>query len=230
MTPIITIRPDAGCASTIALGTSFGLTIAGHPLFRIAARKWTGPEPDEVDALLLGSANAVEYGGAELARYAAKPVHGVGEATAAAARARGFAVASVGEGGLQAILDALAALGPAGEHRLLRLAGQKHVPLHLPPGVSMATRIVYAAQSLPMGEALAAKLRGAALVLLHSAEAAKHLAGECDRLSVPKERISIAALGPRILAAAGSGWAAARSASQPRDTALLALARDMWQE
>ncbi len=226
MKPIIAIRPPKGCKATIALGQSMGLEIAGHPLFAIAPRDWIGPPPGWVDALLVGSSNAVEHAGAKLAGYADKPVHAVGEATANAARAAGLRIASVGQGGLQAVLNAL----PPGEHRLLRLAGEMHVPLKRPPGVSIELRVVYAAAPLAMDEALAAKLRSGALVLLHSAEAASHFASECARHAIDQSAIAIAALGPRILEAAGPGWAQGRAASQPRDTALLAMAREMCQD
>jgi uroporphyrinogen-III synthase len=66
-----------------------------------------------------------------------------------------------------------------------------------------------------------------ALILLHSAEAARHFASECERLGIDKGRIAIAALGPRIAVAAGSGWRDVRAAETPREAAILALARDM---
>lgn len=227
MAPIIAIRPPKGCKVTIALGQSMGLAVAGHPLFAIAARRWSGPPPERIDALLAGSSNAIEQAGELLAQYCDKPVHAVGEATADAARAAGLAIASVGQGGLQQVLDALPR---AQEHRLLRLAGEVHVPLRRPEGVSIELRVVYAADPVAMDDALAAKLRGPALVLLHSAEAAKHFASECERHAIDKSAIAIAALGPRILEAAGAGWATLKAASQPRDAALLALAREMWQK
>ncbi len=226
MTPIIAIRPPKGCDATIALAKSMNLPIEGHPLFTIAPRDWIGPPPECLDALLIGSSNAIEQAGAKLADYRDKPVHAVGEASAAAARAAGLTIASIGHGGLQGVLDAL----PEGDHRLLRLAGEVHVPLQRPQGVSIELCVVYAAEPAPMPGALVTTLRGGALVLLHSAEAARHLASECARLSIDISRISIAALGPRILEATGDGWAKAKAAPQPRDRALLALVREMWQE
>jgi len=224
VTAIITVRPPKGCQATIALGQRAGLDIAAHPLFTIAPRDWSGPPPERIDALLVGSSNAIEQAGQQLTDYRDKPVHAVGDATANAARAAGLAIASVGQGGLQRVLDAL----PAGEHRLLRLAGEVHVPLRRPAGVSIELRVVYAADPVEMDDPLAAKLRAGALVLLHSAEAARHFASECERHGIDKGAIALAALGPRILEAAGEGWAAGNAASQPRDTALLALAHRMW--
>jgi len=74
---------------------------------------------------------------------------------------------------------------------------------------------------------LEAALREGALVLVHSAVAMHHLAAECDAREVPRSGISIAALSPRIAAQAGSGWARVEAAPAPRESALLALARDM---
>ena len=72
--------------------------------------------------------------------------------------------------------------------------------------------------------------RGEPVVLLHSAEAARHFAAEVDRLGLSRGRIALAAFAPRIAAAAGTGWAASRAARQPNDPALLALAREMCHE
>ena len=67
------------------------------------------------------------------------------------------------------------------------------------------------------------------IVLLHSAEAARHFAAEMDRLGIPRARIHLAALGPRIAAAGGPGWAQLSTAPRPTDVALLALCRQLCQ-
>jgi uroporphyrinogen-III synthase len=64
-------------------------------------------------------------------------------------------------------------------------------------------------------------------VLLHSGAAARRLAAECDRQAIHRRDIALAALSPRIAEAAGPGWAALRSAAEPTEAALLALAREM---
>jgi len=222
--PVITIRPQPGCAATVAAGLAARLKVEGHPLFAVEARDWDAPLVAEIDGLLIGSANAVRHGGPTLGAFSGKPAHVVGEATAAAARDAGLAVVTVGSGGLQKVLDRVA---PG--QVLLRLAGEEHVALAPPAGVRLVTRIAYASRPLPMDDALAARLRGGALVLLHSAEAARHFAAECDRLGVPRSGVLLAALGPRIAAAAGEGWAMLASAEAPREGALLALAREMCQ-
>ena len=220
---IITIRPEPGCAATIAAGAAQGLAIAGWSLFDINPVVWQVPDPAEVDGLLLGSANAVRHGGEALAALRGKPVYAVGGATAEAARRAGFPIAVAGQGVLQGVLDGL-----AGKRlRLLRITGAEHVPVNPPEGIAITTRIAYESLPRPAPEGLAGRLAGGALVLLHSAAAARHFAGEVDRLELPRAGIALAALGPRIAAAAGTGWAGLRSARIPAEDALLALVSEM---
>lgn len=222
---ILAIRPEPGLSRTIAAGREAGLAIGGVPLFELRPLAWHPPPAEAFDALLVGSANALRHGGNALEGYRALPVHAVGRETAAAARALGFGVPRTGEGGLQALLDA--ADRPL---RYLRLAGAAHVPLEVPEGFVVTTRIVYESAPLSISRALVDLLREAPLVLIHSGEAARHFAGECDRLAIPRERIALAALAPRIAAVAGRGWVRVESAAAPQDCALLELARDMCQE
>ncbi|WP_226792449.1 uroporphyrinogen-III synthase [Altererythrobacter sp. CC-YST694] len=220
----IVIRPRRGMEETLAAGRAAGLDIVGWPLFEMRPLAWDVPVPEGIDGLLVGSANAFRLGGPGLAAFTDKPVHAVGKATADAARAAGFRAASVGAGGLQQVLNGLAGQPLT----LLRLAGEKHVPLNPPLGIVLVTRVIYQSVALPMPEDMAQALQeGDPVVLLYSADAAGHLACECHRLGIGKERIALAALGPRIAAAAGPGWAQLRSASAPNEAALLALAQDM---
>ncbi|BBC72234.1 conserved hypothetical protein [Altererythrobacter sp. B11] len=223
--PIIAIRPEPGCTATVEAGEAAGLAITGCPLFEIRPLPWSGPPAEQVDALLLGSANAIRHGSAALAAYRAKPVYAVGETTAAAAQSAGFPIAALGHGGLQTVLA-----GIAPPLRLLRVAGAEHVTLQPPAGVGMETRIAYESVALPLPLALAERLRRGALVLLHSAAAARHFATECDRAAVSRSSVALAALGPRILQAAGSGWGKAQTAPEPKESALLALAHQMCHE
>jgi len=220
--PVIAIRPEPGCTATVEAGRKIGLPIERYPLFEVRPLAWRLPPPDEVDALLLGSANAVRHAGLELGAFRSKPVYAVGEATAAAAETAGFTIAVAGRSGLQALLDTL-----AGPLRLLRVTGVEHVPLVPPAGVEVETRVAYESVPLPLLPELAERLGDGALVLLHSASAARQLAAECKRCGVPREVVSLSALGPRIAAAAGEGWREVRSALEPREAALLALAREM---
>jgi uroporphyrinogen-III synthase len=219
---ILVIRPEPGCAATVAAGRAVGLAIEACPLFDIQPVAWSIPA-SEFDGLLLGSANALRHGGPLLDELVDKPVYAVGGATADEARRRGFALARLGDGALQALLDELAGQ----DLKLLRLAGRERVPLVPPEGVTIQTVTAYDSLARPLPDRIARRLRDGALVLLHSAAAARHFAAECDRHAVHRSDIRLAALSPRIAEAAGGGWADLRSAVAPNEAALLALARDM---
>lgn len=219
---LIALRPEPGLSATLEKARAMGLSITGLALSEIRPVTWDCPDPAEFDGLLIGSANAFLHGGPNLQRLTNKPVYAVGEATAEAARAAGFTVAMVGSGGLQGVLDAIAA-----PLHLLRIAGEEHVPLTAPPGTSFDTVIAYRSVPLPLDPVAGLLRTGKAMVLLHSAATARHFAEECERLGLDRGAISLAALGPRIAAAAGAGWAAIHTASRPDEAALLQLVFDL---
>lgn len=222
---VFAIRPEPGLSSTIAAGAARGLPIAGYPLSAVGPCGWTLPDLKAIDALLVGSANAIRFGGEKLESLLHLPVLAVGEATANAARDAGFSVAKTGTGGLQSLIDEL---GP-NYRKLLRLAGEDHVQLELPDGINLITRVIYRVQNTYIKEDFAERLSNGAVVLLHSAGAAAHFASECDRLGLERDRIGLAAIGPRVLGLVGSGWRDARAAASPSEAELLALAQDMCQ-
>lgn len=224
MIPLIVIRPEPGAQATVAAAVARGLDARAFPLFAVAPLAWEPPDPAGIDALLIGSANAARHGGAHLAQFRDKPAHVVGQATASACRAAGLTVAETGRGHLGGVLAGISA-----PRRLLRLAGREHVALRPPPGVTLIERIVYASDPLPVPPALADLLRSPAVVMLHSATAAEHFAGECDRLSLDRAQIALATIGPRVTAACGTGWAAIATAAMPDDAALLAQAHELCQ-
>lgn len=222
---LLVLRPEPGCAATLASAEALGLPAHGQPLSRIVPVAWEAPDPASVDALLIGSANAFLHGGEALQVLRAKPCYVVGKATAEAARAAGFAVAVEGEGGLQKVLDQIGL-----PLRLLRLAGEEHIALHAPQGVTITTRIVYRSKTLPLDPAAALMGQGQVIALLHSAATMRHFSEECERLGVDISQITLAALGPRIVAAAGEGWRAVQIAAAPNDAALLELAANLCNE
>jgi uroporphyrinogen-III synthase len=226
MAPLLIVRPEPGASATLRAAHAMGPEAHAFPLFAVHPLDWEPVAPDTFDALLLGSANVLRHGGPDLARYRGKPAYAVGGTTAKAARDAGFDVVATGRGGLQSMLAQLNA-----DHRhLLRLAGREHVSLTLPDGVTMTTREVYASDPLPFPDALTALLAKPAVVLLHSGEAASHFAQCCDRAGIDRGQITLAAIGPRVAARAGTGWADLRSASEPSDAALLAMASQMCQD
>ena len=223
MSRIIAIRAEPALAETVAAGAAIGLSIEAMPLFEVVPIPWSPPDPAKIDALRVGSANAFRHGGEGLHAFRGKPVHAVGERTADAARASGFAVGLVGDGGLQGVMDRLAP-----PLRLMRVGGEERVEIAVKQGIILTERACYSVEPRPIPYDMAARLRsGEAIVLLHSAAAARHFAAECDRASVPRSSLKLAAIGPRVADAAGTGWAQVETASSPQDDALLALARDM---
>lgn len=221
---VFAIRPQPGLSTTVEAGRALGLDIEERALAEIHSVAWNAPPDKAFDALLLGSANAVRHAGPALARWRGRVAHVVGEATAAAAREAGLAIGLVGQGGLQQVVDASA--GPDGL-RLLRLAGAKHAALVSPNGVAIDTRVVYRVAYHRVAPPLAAELEEGGIVLVHSGEAARHFADECDRLGIARDRVSLAALAPRVAQAAGTGWRRVAVAPRPTDSALLAMVRDM---
>jgi uroporphyrinogen-III synthase len=225
MIPLVVIRPQPGCDATVRAARALGLEAFGHPLFEVRPLDWKAPDQATFDALLIGSANVLRHGGAGLARFRGLPAYAVGETTGAAVRDAGLDLAGQGEGGLQVLLGSL----NPGHRRLLRLTARERVELTPPPGVSITEAVTYASEPCAMEQELAELMAGGAVVLLHSGEAARHFAAECDRLGIARSRIAVAALAPRIAAAAGHGWASVETAAEPRDQALLALADQLCQ-
>lgn len=225
MIPILTIRPQPGARHSVAAGKARGLEITAYPLSLVQQLDWQGPDPASVDALLVGSANAFRHGGPQLARYRDKPAYVVGPATAKEAESLGFTVQLAGEGGLQAVLD-LVTHRPV---RLLRLSGQRHMPITAPDGIALTAIEIYALVDLPMPDQMAGQLATGATVLLHSAGAAEHFRGECLARNLDLSRIRLAALGPRIADAAGAGWRQVGWPDRPDSGALLDLAAQLCQ-
>ncbi|MFM5884431.1 MAG: uroporphyrinogen-III synthase [Novosphingobium sp.] len=226
MVPLVVIRPEPGCAASLAAARAVRLEAHGFPLFAVVAKSWEAPLPGHFDAILGGSGNAFRHGGKGLAILRDLPVYAVGETTASAAREAGFAVAAIGNGGMQGLL---AELQP-GHRRLLRIAGDERVPLTLPRGVTMEERVVYASVPRPMPPDLIALLRAPAMVALHSADAARHVAAQCVTHGIRRSLLRLIALSQRIASAAGDGWGEVAVASLPNDKALLALALQMCQD
>lgn len=220
----IVIRPQPGNDATVAAALASGMQTEGWPLFVAEPRAWASPDPAGFDGLLIGSGNALRCAGPQLKRFRGLPVHAVGEATADVARACGWQIGTVGTGDLAGLLADLPC-----SLRLLRLAGEERMNLSKAAGPAVETHVVYAMRPLPIPAALAPRLGRGSVVLLHSAAAARHFGGECERLRIARAAIALACLAPRIAQAAGTGWIAVESAARRDDAALLATARRMCQ-
>ncbi|MHA7819525.1 MAG: uroporphyrinogen-III synthase [Erythrobacter sp.] len=222
MSYVLTVRPQPGLAATMAAGEAMGLNMIGYPLFEVRSVAWQCPDPATIDALLIGSANAIRHGGPALEKLKSKPVHAVGEVTADVAREAGFTVATTGAGGLQKVLDQITA--PA---RLLRISGVNHVPLEVREGVEVTTVIAYDTVPMELPEPLRPLHDLGLTVLLHSAAAAEQFDRESRRLALERSRISLAAIGPRVASVAGEGWQAIHVSPSPNDRALLEMVSEM---
>lgn len=226
MTRLIIVRPEPGATATLLAARALGLDAQAYPIFVVRPIPWRPVMRGEIDAVILGSANAIRHAGEALDDLRGLPAYCVGQTTAAAAQAAGFPVVRIGTGGLQNVLDMVEP-----EHRrLLRLAGVSRVALSVPPGVTMDTREVYASVPIPMGKRLDQALEQPTVVMIHSADAGEHFAAICHEAGIDRSHIALALIGPRVLPHAKEGWAAVRTAQLPSDTALLALAKEMCQD
>ena len=221
--PVLVLRPEPGNTATCRAAHAHGLHTHGAPLFAYTALDWTLPGGSWT-GLLIGSAAVFAHGGPALAELHAIPVHAVGPTTARAAQNAGFAIADTGSGGLAPMVGTL----PPG--RYLRVAGEERVPLIPPPGVEIVDFVVYAARPLPLALSAVDLIHHEPVVaLLHSAQAARHFAKQCNDLDLPRNAIALACLAPRIAHEAGNGWQAVAIAARPDDEALLPLAQQMCQ-
>lgn len=211
---VVVLRPAPGDAATASRLRAAGLSVRQLPFFAAAPVAWTAPAPAGFDALLLTSANAVRHGGPGLAALKGLPVVAVGAATAAAARAAGFAIAKVGKGDAAA---AVALAREAGFARLLHLAGQDRAPT----GEGVTALTVYASDPVPVGEADIRALAGC-VVLLHSTRAAQMLGARV--FEAERGDIALAAISAAVGNAAGEGWESIDIAGEPSDDALVQLA------
>lgn len=216
MRPLVILRPEPGASATAGAAREIGLAPLVMPLFRIESIGWQAPGDGAFDSLLLTSANAVRAGGNGLAGLMHLPAYCVGETTAAAARAAGFAVEGVGSGGIDELLASLPA-----SLRLLHLCGaDRRPPANARQSISAVP--VYRATELPDPKGLD-RIDGA-VVVVHSPRAAARLRTLADLLSIERNRTAIAAISEPAAAALGSGWEQVEVAASPTDAALLSLA------
>jgi uroporphyrinogen-III synthase len=218
---LLILRPQPGADATAARARTMGREAVVAPMFAVRAVTWEAPDPAEVDAVMLTSANAPRLAGGQVQPFTRLPCFAVGEATAEAAKQAGFSEVHAGPSDGAALL---ALLAERGMRRALHLCGRDVLPLDH-PGVEVARRIVYAsdgAERLPE-QAIDALTQGA-IALLHSPRAGAMFAQLVENAELDRASIVIAAISPAAAAAAGTGWLASMSATEPRDEALLELA------
>ncbi len=218
---VLILRPEPGASQTAARARELGLEPVVAPLFTVRPLTWQAPDPAGFDGVMMTSANAARQGGAQLALYAELRCYAVGETTAKAAGKAGFRHVVTGPSDAQALGTMMAS---DGVRTALHLCGEDRIAIDV-PGVVILSCPVYrsdAAEALP-SRAREALMAGA-LVLLYSPRAASIFAALCDRAGIDRSRSTLATISTAAAIAAGPGWAAVESASQPRDQALLELA------
>lgn len=218
MTPtLLILRPQPGAAATAARAVELGVAAVVAPLFEVRPVGWVPPDPAGFDAVMFTSANAVRHAGPGLASYLALPAYAVGAATGEAAERAGFTIAATGDTDAAALLARIAADGVG---RLLHLAGREHRAGH-DRRVATTVTIVYAAQPI----ARLPLIPGADdVALLHSPRAGGIYRSLIEAAGLSPAGLTIAAISPATLAAAGGGWARSVVAAVPSDDALLAAA------
>lgn len=206
MRPLVVLRAEPAASASAARAQAMGLEVRAIPLFEVVPVAWTAPDAAGFDGLILTSANAVRHGGPGLEPLKALPVHAVGAATAAAARAAGFTIASVGDGGSRH-------MGLPAGRTLLHLAGRDHFETG-----AAATIVVYEARAIGRPQGIDGLAGSVAAV--HSPRTGSRLA----ELVEGRSAIAIAAISPAAAAACGGGWQRVHAAAMPNEAALLALA------
>ena len=205
---LLILRPEPGACETADRARTMGLDPVVVPLFAISGLAGPPVDPALFDAVLLTSANGARHAPAGAAGL---PCFAVGESTAAAARAAGFAQVFTGPADGAA---AAAMMAAAGVKRALHLCAREHKAIGA-PGVAIERRAVYSAEALPN-----AAFEGPAVALIHSPRAGARFA----ELTRARSAIAVAAISAAAAGAVGEGWAVKAVAAAPRDQALLELA------
>ncbi len=215
---LLVIRPQPGADATAGRILTAGHKAVVIPLFEMQRVAWDVPSPDNYDALLLTSGNAVREAGKGLEQLSELPLLAVGSATANAANSLGLTTTVVGDSNVS---DLLNIAQKAGHRHLLWLAGEDRIAVPAPDGMTLDIRVVYRSAALTAPEGFADHVRSATAVLLHSPRAARHFAALCDGQAIDRGGLTLAALSPAIADSAGSGWKAVVIAAEPNDAVLL---------
>ncbi|MCJ7421217.1 uroporphyrinogen-III synthase [Sphingomicrobium astaxanthinifaciens] len=220
MRPILLLRPEPGASLSASRAAEMGIEgVETLPLFKVRPVDWTPPDPARFDAILMTSANAARHGGEGLRALRDLPVHAVGEATAAAARAAGLMVDEVGTGGVEALLERLPP-----DRRLLHLAGQHR---RAPAGarqtiVPLAVYSSIAREHPPGVERLAG-----AIAVVHSPRAGQRLDALCEREGIERGSIAVAAISEDACPPEAHRYEQIVVAAAPRDRELLQRAAQL---
>lgn len=218
-------RARPGAEATARKVEALGFEAVVDPLLELIDLK---PDLDltGVTALAFTSANGVEAF-ARLSPRRDLAVFTVGDATAGAALAAGFAAPTSADGDIAALAEQLARARPAS----LLCVGAREPAGDLPSllasrGVAARSLAVYAARDRAPGRATLDRLPSLAAVLVHSPRAARRLAVVVE--TTPAPGLAALCLSPAVAAPLEAAMAAGRLGSvafapRPRESALLDL-------
>jgi uroporphyrinogen-III synthase len=223
---LLILRPQPGADETADRAIAKGLDPVVAPLFVVRPLDWDPPEPSEIEAVLLTSANAARHAGDRLDAFVGLPCYCVGGATATAARQAGFDDVLTGPSDGAAAVELMAQDGIV---HALHLCGREHIDLDH-PGIAITRRCVYAADAVEvLPKEAESAISAGAVALLHSPRAASMFAKLTGAAGIAGDTISIAAISEAVAAAAGFGWKTKAAAAAPNDEALLELAAKLCQ-
>jgi uroporphyrinogen-III synthase len=218
--PVIILRPEPGNRETEIRAQALGLETVSIPLFVVAPVDWEIPNPNDYDAVLMTSANAARHGGQGLQRFTRMHLFVVGEATEAVARAAGFATISTGSG------DVSQLFGQSPPQRLLHFCGTE-VTAFDHPDIWIDPRIVYQSRAIEPRADWSLQLARPSIALIHSARAGVRFSEIIKHCGGDQSSISLVAISAKAGDAAGIGWERVAVAANPRDEAMLDLARQI---
>ncbi len=231
--PVLVTRPEPGATATAARLRRMGFGPVVAPLLAVDTLSVTLPSAEGLAAIVVASQHAVPP---LPERLRSLTLFAVGDATAEAARRRGFAEVHSAEGDAAALAALVAQSGLAGGSSLLLAAGlgQGHrlSALLEQAGFAVARREVYAARPAEVVPEAARAMISAhqdGRVLLFSRETALCLCRlvEGTDLVAGFSTLDLAAIShPVAEAAGGLPWRSIRVAMTPMETAVLALLHD----
>jgi uroporphyrinogen-III synthase len=230
---VLVTRPEPEASATARRLAALGRRAVLAPMLTVAPVPARLPVPAALQAIIVGSRNAVR---ALPAPLHAVPLLAVGDATAAAARAQGFRDVRSARGDARALAAlAAATLEPAAKPLLLPTRAREGLRLAADlrgRGFAVLRRIVYAAHpahTLPPAAAAALRDGRIDAVVFFSASAARTFARIVGASALAGRLGGVTALAISGTAAAALGdlaFQAVRVAARPDQQCLLALLRD----
>lgn len=219
--PLIVTRPEPGNAATAERAKAMGFDVRAIPLFAARPLEWDVPMVEDFDALLVTSALVPKLAGPGLSRLTSLRTYAVGAATARAAEAAGLTVEMNGSADAQSLLDAMMTEDVSD---ILWLCGRDRSEFDA-RGAAIVPLPCYAVDPVPPPAEWSALVAEPAVILAHSARAAKRIS---ELVGGARGHLALVAISASVAVAAGDGWAGLAVSEQPDDVAMLAQAHALW--